>query len=1107
MLAPLESMPVCISAMPIICSSSPKATYQVNSNDTCSSIASSRNSTVQNIIELNPLADCSTVGVGTNQLCLLRDQSAAGGSEYINYQLLSVLVHAFRASDPGLMQTYQTFMTAPTQSNSDGVMHALLPLFLTANGQQILFNLEQSNPLISELETLYAGKTRSDYCTLTAGAPAGSDGGAVKACFCGTSSPFLTCVSMMWNLYKDGTASSSTTRKSRTRRDLSSKLTRRQDEDEGEGEDEDEVCKDDLPKFEDVFSNLDLNVEINQDGVKVTGGNEICYETLSCCIPLPEVDFLCAGISMKSCASADLGSYLEARDNDQLTTPAWQEQAALIADSTHDEIEIQICLTDSDALEKIGLPKLCETFVDIDIYSIKGDLDWTISIGPIIITLELDGTVHHAGKVDIGQCAECSDERPYCFTEVGQSWFDGISLVINLFFFKIRIPLGGGDAPTCPSNYQPPGADSAVRRKAGKHLGAYYGNWNIWTVDGGTFNPIPDSEATKLDSVTYAFTTVSYYTNPANSMDTGYYIDFTDWYGDIAKDIGPYCRPVDMSTVCTDATGAKKIATAPYIGAFGGSTCPVLHCNNTQGPNGGNGRSPACTTLIDVSQLPVKNGQPNLCGQMLYVLDTLRPKNGGMQALVSIGGWYDSNYFAWATEPNIFLDGFVTSITAFVSYFGWDGVDIDWEYPEWFHGGQLPPPMLYGEQSSEDANFQFLRGDDYAWVQSHKPDDIKHVNGGVINQFSYLIGYLRKGLGPNKKISIAAPSGADKYLSQTPGFDFGLNFASVLCNQDPDLIINLMTYDMHGAFDNPNGMTAHQAPLDTMSWYKGTGAGYSVKDAVKNWLHKCNDVRVGIPFYGRAYTGVSPGSTCGLGQPFSGGPVDQQGNVVLPSYSDIINGGYSIYHDADNHEAAYGISPSGEFVSFEDTVSLSQKLNYTINMGLQGAFYWLAGDDPDGALSNFMWNALQNSSSPPRVGVHCSGSPGSVSSAASGSLSMTYSSPTVQSTSSTILSQTSSVLASSSSLASSVASSMGPSSLSPVQTKLQPTSSQTLSTSSSSLSSSTTPSPSASLVDHWGTCGGQGYTGPTSCAPPYVCKVISQCKFLFELVSTADDRC
>jgi cellulose 1,4-beta-cellobiosidase len=46
------------------------------------------------------------------------------------------------------------------------------------------------------------------------------------------------------------------------------------------------------------------------------------------------------------------------------------------------------------------------------------------------------------------------------------------------------------------------------------------------------------------------------------------------------------------------------------------------------------------------------------------------------------------------------------------------------------------------------------------------------------------------------------------------------------------------------------------------------------------------------------------------------------------------------------------------------------------------------------------------------------------------------------------------------------------------------------SSSSSTLPTSTTSSPSGSStgVAHWGQCGGQGYTGSTTCASPYTCQ-------------------
>jgi chitinase len=34
----------------------------------------------------------------------------------------------------------------------------------------------------------------------------------------------------------------------------------------------------------------------------------------------------------------------------------------------------------------------------------------------------------------------------------------------------------------------------------------------------------------------------------------------------------------------------------------------------------------------------------------------------------------------------------------------------------------------------------------------------------------------------------------------------------------------------------------------------------------------------------------------------------------------------------------------------------------------------------------------------------------------------------------------------------------------------------------------TDPPPGTPLVPHWGQCGGEGYTGPTQCEPPYTCQ-------------------
>jgi GH18 family chitinase/LysM repeat protein len=1105
----LVNMPVCISAMPIMCSSSAKGTYQVLSNQTCSQIAALNNITVQDIIELNPVADCTAIGAGTSQLCILQDvtQSSAGR---VNYQLLSLLVHAFQSQNSTLMPAYQAYMTAPTPTSVNNVMQILFPLFLPDTGQQELANLESSNPIMSSLETSYAGRTRSDYCTATQNATANTDAGNANTCFCGNSQPFLTCVSRLWSVYNSIPASSKATAK--IKRDHINE-----------------------PRKKPLFSRdvcdagpvLEGSTEIHS-GQSPKSSAEVCYEQ-GCCFPVPEFPLICWGFSISDCSSGDDTLYKSviASDNPPME----------LVDQLMDEhlgIAIEICIDGVEVLEELGID-LCQKLFEMDVYSYRGDMEFIGEIGIFFIGLRFAGLKHYADYEDFHQCdGECTEDRPYCYADIGQSWFEGVSLVLNFIFWEVDIYLGGDDVPSCPSAENPPGRGitPSAASSAGKNLGAYYGNWNIWTIGGGTFSPIPDNEVMKLDSMSYAFATVSYYFDPSQRSTEGYYIDFTDWYGDIAKRLGTTCRAVDQNSICTDQNGAKKIAVAPYFGANGGGACPVLNCTNTQGPVAG-GRSTPCQTLIDVSQLPVVNGKMSFCGQMIYVLDTLRVKNPQMKASISIGGWYDSNYFTWAAVAAPTRDRFVDSISHFVAYFGWDGVDIDWEFPEWVHGGALPPAM-YAMNPTLDSS-------DLDWIAQHSPDDVRHIGVSMMSQYETFLVQLTTALGSSKSISIAAPAGNDKYQSENNG----ASLPSTLCGSGNlrKLIINLMTYDMHGAFDNPDGMTAHQAPLEQSTWYSGPGAQYTVKTAVTAWYAGgCSDIRLGIPYYGRAYLGVPAGTTCGLGQPFTGGPVDSNQNTILPSYAEIMSGGYSIYHDDANFGAAFGLSPSGEFVSFEDEFSLSQKLNYSIRTGLSGAFYWLAGNDMNGELTSFIWTCLQNSSSPSLSGAQCPGSPynpaASQSQASSqapapapivspatsqsqastqppGSVSVVPPA-TMQSQTSTQPSKSASTVSPASSIAATSANpslSSGTSSLtlsssssnggfvisaSVKTSSASVTTSSSVSTTTSTQSSSSAPT-ATDLVAQWGTCGGQGYTGPTICAPPCSCKYISQCKHFLNL--------
>ncbi|KAM0793727.1 hypothetical protein ACM66B_001151 [Microbotryomycetes sp. NB124-2] len=58
-----------------------------------------------------------------------------------------------------------------------------------------------------------------------------------------------------------------------------------------------------------------------------------------------------------------------------------------------------------------------------------------------------------------------------------------------------------------------------------------------------------------------------------------------------------------------------------------------------------------------------------------------KAKAGGSKALFSIGGWTDSNDFTHLMAKADTRKDFVNTIKAAVDKDGWDGVDLDWEYP------------------------------------------------------------------------------------------------------------------------------------------------------------------------------------------------------------------------------------------------------------------------------------------------------------------------------------------------------------------------------------------------------------------------------------------
>ncbi len=242
-----------------------------------------------------------------------------------------------------------------------------------------------------------------------------------------------------------------------------------------------------------------------------------------------------------------------------------------------------------------------------------------------------------------------------------------------------------------------------------------------------------------------------------------------------------------------------------------------------------------------------------------------------------------------------------------------DGIDIDWEYP-----------AMPGDPGTP-----------------YRPED-------TVN-FTLLLQEFRTQLNaidPNLLLTIAAPAGVDKY-------------EKIQLNQIHQHLdwINIMTYDMHGGWENVTNFHApvYTSPNDPSSYPANT---YSLHTAVQAYLAAgipANKLIIGVPFYGRGWQGVTNANN-GLYQSASG-PAPGTYEQGIDDYKVLKNLNYPQYRDATT--GAFWIFNGSVFWSYDDPVSITNKMNYINTYGLRGAMVWsLDGDDASGTLMNAVSNGL-----------------------------------------------------------------------------------------------------------------------------------------------------
>ncbi|KAK3352841.1 glycoside hydrolase superfamily [Lasiosphaeria hispida] len=274
------------------------------------------------------------------------------------------------------------------------------------------------------------------------------------------------------------------------------------------------------------------------------------------------------------------------------------------------------------------------------------------------------------------------------------------------------------------------------------------------------------------------------------------------------------------------------------------------------------------------------------CIKQLYLL---KKTNRHLKIILSIGGWTYSTNFAAAASTPATRALFASSAVRLVADMGFDGLDIDWEYPA---------------NDVEAANYvlllQAVRSALDAYAAANAP-------------------------GYHFQLTIASPAGPAHYNKMQLA-----RMAGVLD------WFNLMAYDYAGSWDATAGHQANLFPL-------GTGATpYSTDRAVSDYIAAgvpASKIVLGMPIYGRSFA-----NTDGTGKPSTGVGGGTWENGVY-DYKVLPRPGAQVFTD-EKAGATYSYDPATkELVSFDTAELIGKKVSWLKQRGLGGSMFWEASAD------------------------------------------------------------------------------------------------------------------------------------------------------------------
>jgi chitinase len=262
----------------------------------------------------------------------------------------------------------------------------------------------------------------------------------------------------------------------------------------------------------------------------------------------------------------------------------------------------------------------------------------------------------------------------------------------------------------------------------------------------------------------------------------------------------------------------------------------------------------------------------------------------GVKVILSLGGWgWDKQFTAIVSKPAS-EDRYFDAVMAIVEKYDYDGIDLDWEYPD---------------TQTKAAGFDRL-----------------------CRRFRGALDALGKKTSRRMVQTMAA--------SAHPATLKWVTNRLLLDTMD---WINVMTYDYTGDWSSHAG---HHSPLFASS--KQPGDPYSTEHSMQHLIDRgipANRLAVGLPLYGRSFAVSEPYAA--LKQP-AVRPAVRGG-----SYSNIAkliqDKGWTRRWD-DETKNPWAIAPDGSAViAYDDAESIAIKTAWAMKQNFRGVFFWQIRDD------------------------------------------------------------------------------------------------------------------------------------------------------------------